>query len=78
MVFNNYAVETATFVADAVNYDSIEWIFIAPNGNEYTQINGVEGSVPYSAVVAPSTYVVTISNSGDTAAVTVTAGSTGG
>ena len=32
----HYVGETATFIANAVNYESIEWMFIAPNGTAYS------------------------------------------
>ena len=30
-----YVGETAIFIANAANYDSIEWLFIAPNGTQF-------------------------------------------
>ena len=61
MVFNNYAGETSTFVANAVNYDSIEWIFIAPNGNEY-KLDAFKTQIPGCGVICQGTATLQITN----------------
>jgi hypothetical protein len=61
VVFNNYAGETATFVADAVNYDNIEWFFVAPNGTAY-RLDAFKTQFPGCGVLGQGTTTLQITN----------------
>ena len=57
----HYAGETATFIADAVNYDGIEWFFIAPNGTEY-KLDAFKTQFPACTVKGQGTTTLQITN----------------
>ena len=58
---SHYAGETATFVADAVNYDNIEWLFVAPNGTEY-KLDAFKTQFPGCGVIGQGTNTLQITN----------------
>ncbi|MBQ7434408.1 MAG: hypothetical protein IJV51_01220 [Oscillospiraceae bacterium] len=57
----HYVGETATFIANAVNYESIEWMFIAPNGTAYS-LDAFKAQFPASGVTGQGTTELKITN----------------
>ena len=56
-----YVGETAIFIANAANYDSIEWMFIAPNGTEYN-LDAFKTQFPGCTVKGQGTTELQITN----------------
>ena len=57
----HYVGETATFVADAMNYNSLEWRFIAPNGTN-CDLDAFKTQFPGSGVIGQGTTTLQITN----------------
>ena len=57
----HYVGETATFVAAANNYESIEWGFVAPNGTQCS-LDAFRTQFPGSGVTGQGTNTLTITN----------------
>ena len=57
----HYVGEPATFIANAVNYESIEWMFIAPNGTAYS-LDAFKAQFPASGVTGQGTTELKITN----------------
>ena len=53
--------ETATFIANAVNYDSIEWMFIAPNGTQ-CNLDAFKAQFPACGVIGQGSTQLQITN----------------
>ena len=53
--------ETAYFVANAVNYDSLSWTFVAPNGQQYT-VQQFRSTFPGAAVSGEYGTTLSIAN----------------
>ena len=56
-----YVGETAIFIANAANYDSIEWLFIAPNGTQY-KLDAFKTQFPGCTVTGQGTTELRIAN----------------
>ena len=56
-----YVGETAIFIANAANYDSIEWLFIAPNGTQ-CKLDAFKTQFPGCAVTGQGTTELHIAN----------------
>ena len=56
-----YVGETAIFIANAVNYDSIEWLFIAPNGAQ-CKLDAFKTQFPACTVTGQGTTELRIAN----------------
>ena len=57
----HYAGETATFIADAANYNSLEWRFLNPNGVDFS-LDGFKMQFPGAGVTGQGTTTLKISN----------------
>ena len=57
----HYVGETATFIADAANYDSLEWYFQAPNGT-VTSLDAFKTQFPACNVLGQGTTTLKITN----------------
>lgn len=57
----HYVGETATFVAAANNYESIEWGFVAPNGT-MCSVDAFKTQFPGSSVIGQGTNTLSITN----------------
>ncbi len=56
-----YVGETAIFIANAANYDSIEWLFIAPNGTQ-CKLDAFKTQFPGCTVTGQGTTEMRIAN----------------
>ena len=56
-----YVGETAIFIANAANYDSIEWLFIAPNGTQ-CKLDAFKTQFPGCTVTGQGTTELRIAN----------------
>lgn len=56
-----YVGETATFIADATNYDSLEWYFQSPNGT-VTSLDAFKTQFPACNVIGQGTTTLKITN----------------
>ena len=56
-----YVGDTAIFIANASNYDGIEWIFIAPNGTQY-KLDAFKTQFPACTVKGQGTTELRIAN----------------